>query len=168
MYFVIGDDQIAWGIDFSTTALSLAWDGCDVGVETRTFKKKLRDGQRLHVIYSETRDLAEHVAEDHRPSIVLIEQPSGRFRQLQLVYAAGVIQAAIYGVLGEVPVLTVPSKKWKKHVLGDGSHVKPKKDDDFVYQGIIWCRQQKLKVIDDNEADARCIARFAREATELS
>ena len=67
-----------------------------------------REGARLGLLDRQLRIAARQWASEFPPACVFVEQPSGRFRNLPLTYAAGVIQAALFEALA-CPVWTIPS-----------------------------------------------------------
>jgi Holliday junction resolvasome RuvABC endonuclease subunit len=89
---------------------------------------------------------------------ILVEQPSGRFVNLSLSYAAGVIiRSAEKYLPGRVA--TVPSPQWKKAIGLKGNAGKPETmayAQRFGYEGDI-----------EDEADAICIARACQKMTTI-
>lgn len=113
------------------------------------------------------RESAKLLAREYPAVFAYVEQPSGGARNLELVYMCGIVQAAIAEALQAhwgklVEVRTVPSTTWKKNVLGRGDYRKPKRDEDFTYQAIVWCEENEIEVTGDDEADACCVAEHAR------
>jgi Holliday junction resolvasome RuvABC endonuclease subunit len=95
------------------------------------------------------RTFARQRAGDFPPAVVWVEMAAGRFRAPQLVYAIGVVQAALFEALG-VPVWTIPSGKWKRATVGVGNATKP--------QVRAWVDRLGVEVGSHDEADAVAIA----------
>lgn len=108
-----------------------------------------REGQRLGWLDRQVRIAARQWAGSWASAVVWVEQPSGRFRNLQLVYATGVTQAALFEALG-VPVWTIPSSTWKHRSVGVGNATKP--------QVRAWVDRLGLGAGSQDEADAVAIA----------
>jgi Holliday junction resolvasome RuvABC endonuclease subunit len=72
---------------------------------------------------------------------------------LQLTYATGVVQAAMFEALG-VPVFTVPSSAWKRRTVGVGNATKS--------QVRAWVDRLGVEVGDQDQADAVAIALAGR------
>lgn len=145
-----------WGIDPALARLAFAFaptNGGAIELETLTTRSKATEGERLGLIDRQVRIFARRRAADWPPEVVWVEQPSGRFRNLPLTYAVGVIQAALYETL-EVPVWTIPSSTWKCATLGRGSA-----DKEAVAR---WVRQRGATARCQDEADAYCIAAAGR------
>lgn len=162
--------DVFWGVDFSVSAASIGWvtaDGTSRGVVTAVWDHTLRGGARLADAQDSIYDLGRKLALDRPAVFTYIEQPSGTFNKPELSYMCGALQAGIYNALSAhwhepIEIRTVPSGTWKKSVLGRGDYGKPKRNDDFEYQALIWCRENDVEVEDVDEADAVCIAEHAR------
>lgn len=158
-----------WGLDFSTRAASIGWvtaDASSRGVVTAIWDHTLPPPQRLSVAYQAVLELSSELALEHPAVFVYVEHPIGKLSP-QLMFMSGVLQMAIFEALFTqwhkvVQIDQVGVPRWKSNVLGPGRHDKPKKDDDFEYDAIKWCRENDVEVDDDNEADAICIAEHAR------
>ena len=104
-----------WGIDPALSRLAFAFAEVDsdaIEVETLVTASDTTEGERLGLLDRQVRIYARQIASTYPPAVVWVEQPSGRFRNLPLAYACGVIQAALFETLG-VPVWTIPSSAWK-------------------------------------------------------
>ena len=140
-----------WGIDPAVSRLAFAF--AEVGsetivVETLTTAGDATEGERLGLLDRQVRIFARQRAADFPPAVCWVEQPSGRFRNLPLTYAVGVVQAAIFETLG-VPVWTIPSSTWKQRTVGVGNATKA--------QVMAWA--ERVATVDgQDEADAVGIA----------
>lgn len=127
---VVSDGACAWwGIDPSTLRVAIATVSSEGrrGVSTRSFPSRT-GGRRLAVIHYETQLLARSLVEaGEAPAVIVVEQPSGQTPNLQLVYAVGVILAAVAAVVPRAVVETVPSSTWKRVACGKGNLYKPKR-----------------------------------------
>lgn len=164
---------VFWGVDWSTKALSIGWTdaaGDDRGVATFSWPSRAGGAERLdEMMFALETDLPDF-ARRHPAVFVYLEQASGAHGAPTLNYSSGVIQLAVYRVLRNhwkgrpIQIDIVPSATWKKKVLGRGDYKKPnpKKNETFEYEAMKWCRLNGILVADDNEADASCIAEYAR------
>lgn len=123
-------------------------------IRTRTSMVRTveRQGARLGMLASSVRAAAIAQMDTYPPLCIWVEQPSGRFRNLTLVYAVGVVQAAAYEATG-VPVWTIPSAKWKEATVGVGNASKA--------DVAAWVREL-VEVGTQDEADAVAIALAGR------
>jgi hypothetical protein len=117
-------DEWVWGIDPSTRRVAIGWVGADRGAAVRDFGSK-RGAMRLAHIYQETFDFALELAAERPPLAVWVEQASGARPNPQLLYAVGVIQAAVFAALSPLQAFplsvdTIPSATWKKQATGFG------------------------------------------------
>ena len=144
-----------WGIDPAVSRLAFAFapvDGGPIVVETLTTATDATEGERLGLLDRQTRIYARQRAGEFPPAVVWVEQPSGRWRNLPLTYAVGVVQAAIFETLG-VPVWTIPSSTWKQRTVGVGNATKA--------QAMAWA--ERVATVDgQDEADAVGIAHAGR------
>lgn len=142
-----------WGVDVAVSKLAfgfaaLGWT--TVESEPLHFDRELRGGRRLGLMDRKLRMWARNTATTFPPVAVFVEQPSGRFRNLELAYAAGVVQAALFEALG-VEVLTITSGEWKRAAVGNGKASKP--------QVGAWVRRRvDGDVFDEDQCDAVGIA----------
>jgi len=148
-----------WGVDMAVSRLAFA---CaergrqHVEVQTLITANDATEGERLGLLDRQTRIFAKQLAAEYPPHVAWVEQPSGRHRNLQLAYATGVVQAALFEVLG-VPVWTLPSSTWKEKTVGAGNATKP--------QVAAWA--QTIAPFDgQDEADAIGIAVAGRAMVE--
>ncbi len=148
-----------WGIDPALSRLAFAF--AEVGSE-RVEVEMLHtgcdatEGERLGLLDRQVRIVARQFAGSFPPVVVWVEQPSGRFRNLPLTYAVGVVQAAVFEVVG-CPVWTIPSGAWKRRTVGVGNATKA--------QVMAW--SERLAVVDgQDEADAVAIAWAGRSMVE--
>lgn len=146
-----------YGIDPSTLRVSIAYvtDDGQRGVETRSFRTDLRDGERLWHIYAETFGLCRQLHEIAPARLVLVEQPFGRNVPPVSYLAMGAIMMAATRVT-DAPVQPIPPPTWKLRALGKGNASK----DDV----LAWARQQGYGGALFDEADAMGIAEAARKA----
>lgn len=121
-----------WGVDSSTSRVAIAClSERGKHAQLASFAK-LPDPARQSVIYAETRALAKALAIAYPPGMVLIEQPSGTFQNLEIVYSVGSIMAGVYdGILDAcgtpAQFLVTTSSWWKKRAVGRGDIYKPTK-----------------------------------------
>lgn len=141
-----------WGIDPAVSRLAFAFapvDGGSIEVETLHTATDATEGERLGLLDRQVRIAARQLAGSYPPAVVWVEQPSGRWRNLTLAYAVGVVQAALYEAL-QVPVWTIPASAWKLRTVGVGNATKP--------QAMAWVRRLGVEVDGQDEADAVGIA----------
>lgn len=145
-----------WGVDVAVSRLAFGFarlpDG-PIAVETLHTASDAREGQRLGWLDRQLRIYAVQCAARFPPAAVWVEQPSGRFRNLALVYATGVVQAALFEALG-CPVWTIPSATWKQRTVGAGNATKA--------QVAAWVAGRGAGVDGQDEADAYAIAAAGR------
>jgi len=145
-----------WGVDPAVSRLAFGFapvDGGPIVVETLFTGSAAREGQRLGWLDRQVRIAARQLAAEFPPACVWVEQPSGRFRNLALAYAVGVVQAALFEALG-APVWTVPSSTWKQRTVGAGNASKA--------QVAAWVTAQGADFASQDEADAYAIAAAGR------
>lgn len=158
-----------FGVDPSTLRVAIATvspEGAR-GVSTRSFPART-GGRRLAVIHYETRALARLLVDAvGEPGVIVVEQPSGRTPNLQLVYAVGVIMAAVAEAAPRAVVETVPSSTWKRVACGKGNLYKPKRprggpvpavDEYAVFR---WARDNWYAGSSWDECDAWGVADYA-------
>lgn len=157
------------GVDPSTQRVAIASVSPEGlrGVSTGSFPSR-RGGRRLAVILYETRRLMRSLVDAGvEPGVIVVEQPSGKTPNLQLVYATGVIMAAVAEVCPGAVAETVPSSTWKKVACGRGNIYKPKRErgspapvpEDYAVLG--WARGLGYRGWSWDEADAMGIADYA-------
>lgn len=146
-----------WGIDPAVSRVAFAFAQLDadksIEVETLVTANEAREGERFGLLARQVRIYARQRAAEFPPAIVWVEQPSGRFRNLPLLYAVGVIQAVLFETLS-VPVWTIPSGAWKKRTVGVGNATKE--------QVAAWVDAQGLGFETQDEADAIGVALTGR------
>jgi Holliday junction resolvasome RuvABC endonuclease subunit len=149
--------EYVWGVDPALSRLAFACaplDGGPISIETlHTGGNDIREGQRLGLLDRQVRIYARQLAGSYTPACVWVEQPSGRFRNLPLTYAVGVVQAALYETLA-VPVWTLSSSAWKRRTVGVGNASKP--------QVAAWVTAQGADFNGLDESDAYAIAAAGR------
>ena len=158
-----------WGVDPSTQRIAISAMGC---VSSHSFPRT--DGlARLADIYDSTVDFAKDMASSFPPGFILVEQPSGQSPNLELVYAVGVIIAALHEAAEGVRIETMPPMSWKKLATGRGNlsktdpeTKKPWKDRER-YGVMRWARQNGYGGSSWDEADALGIAEAARRLVTL-
>lgn len=144
--------EFVWGIDPQVREIAFAFadtSNRDVEVETLFVDTDEREGKRLGWLDRQLRIYAGQAARRFPPAVVWVEQPSGRYDNLQLKYAVGVIQAALFETLA-CPVWTIPVAKWKQRSVGRGNANKQ------TVAG--WVHRLDPDVASQHEADAFCIA----------
>jgi hypothetical protein len=125
-------------------------------------------GERLAAIHRLTRLLARDLCETvGYPGVVVVEQPSGKTPNPQLVYACGVIQAALVEACAPVHLETVASSRWKAIACGKGNIYKPRSRADGEYGVLTWARTCGYAGGSWDEADAWGIADYARRTFAL-
>lgn len=145
-----------WGIDPALSHISFAFADLQtdhVEVESLITHTEEREGARLGLLDRQVRTYARQTAGRYPPAAVWVEQPSGRFPNLQLYYCVGVIQAALFETLG-CPVWSMPSGRWKKATVGAGNATK-----DQVAE---WVRGRRIEFDGQDEADAIAVALAGR------
>lgn len=141
-----------WAVDVAVARLAFAFADTRspaVEVETLITRTTEREGARLGLLDRQVRIYARQAAGRYPPAVAWVEQPSGRFPNPQLMYCAGVIQAALYETLA-CPVWSIPSSRWKIATVGRGNATKP--------QVRAWVDALGLTVDTQDEADAVAIA----------
>jgi len=141
-----------WAVDPALARLAFAFAAVDsdaVAVESLITRSDAREGARFGLLDRQVRIYARQAAGRYPPACVWIEQPSGRFRNLQLTYAVGVLQAALFETLA-CPVWTVASSAWKRRTIGVGNASKA--------QVAAWVDRLGVEVDGQDEADAVAIA----------
>lgn len=172
-----------WGVDPSTVRLAVAQVRPDGRRWVETLYFSGCDGaQRLSRIYDETRQWCQRrvgglLLNAPLPGLVHIEQPSGKTPNPELLYAVGVIMAAIYDGLyttgAPVRLETVSSAHWKKVACGRGNLYKPTKKllghtpkfEDYAVAR--WATMNGYRGHSWDEADAWGIAEAARREIAL-
>jgi Holliday junction resolvasome RuvABC endonuclease subunit len=152
--------EFVYGIDpaLSRIAVAIAELGAEhVEVTSLVTATDAVEGERLGLLDRQVRVWATQLRVEFPPAAVWVEQPSGRFRNLALVYATGVIQAALFEALGGVPVWTIPSGTWKLRAVGVGNATKD--------QVKAWA-EGVAEVDGQDEADAVAIACAGRAMVE--
>lgn len=145
-----------WGIDPGIIRVAFAFAGVldeDLLAVSETVPTLERDGRRFAILAKTVREAAAAWARELPPACVWVEQPSGRGRNLTLVYAAGVIQAAIAEAT-LAPVWTIPTTTWKLATVGHGHASKP--------DVAAWVAEFDVDVANQDEADAVAIALAGR------
>lgn len=152
-----------WGVDPSTLRIAVA---CGSRVQTHSFPRT--EGlARLNDIYESTVAFMEDLVSWPIPGFVLVEQPSGKTINLELVYAVGVVIAAMEAVLPGTHFETVTSSSWKRVACGRGDIYKPRKGDGWEYGVLRWARENGYEGSSWDEADALGIAEAARRLVTL-
>lgn len=145
-----------WGVDPAVARVAFAHADMHtqrIHATLAQHKTTALEGERLALLADLVRRHAEDTAVVHPPSVVFVEQPSGKFQSPQLLYATGVIQAALFEEL-QVPVWTIPSGKWKRTALGYGNASKE--------QVAAWITAHNWHAGTQDEADAIAIAHAGR------
>lgn len=158
-----------WGVDPSTLRIAVA---CGSRVQTHSFPRT--EGlARLNDIYESTVAFMEDLVSWPIPGFVLVEQPSGKTINLELVYAVGVVIAAMEAVLPGTHFETVTSSSWKRVACGRGDiskldpeTKKPWKDRE-QYGVMQWARANGYTGSSWDESDALGIAEAARRLVTL-
>ena len=148
--------SFVWGVDIALSRLAFACADVDserVDVETLLTRTDATEGERMGLLDRQVRIYARQLADRYPPEVVWVEQPSGRHRALQLTYATGVVQAAVFETL-HCPVFTVPSSAWKRRTVGQGNATKA--------QVRAWVDALGADVRNQDEADAVCISLAGR------
>lgn len=179
---VPADRSAWWGVDPGTQRVSIACVDGEGRRDVRTASfAGLSGGARLAEIFQVTRALAASLVDLWTPpGLVLVEQASGQSENPELVYAVGVIQAAVYEGLcdriGPVQLETVTSSWWKKRACGRGDirktmRVEGRKRPVAVphesYGVYVWARANGYAGSSWDEADAWGIAEAARRDVAL-
>lgn len=154
------EPRFHWGIDPSTQRVAIAWNGPELGVAVKPFRRS-RHAERLDNIYEVTYAFAQQLAGMFPPLVVWVEQASGARPNLPLMYSVGVVQAAVFGALKDmwafpVWVETVPSGTWKKVATGRGNAKPP--------EYLAWARLNGYQGLDLDEAAAWGVAMACRRS----
>lgn len=172
---IVRPGQTAWfGVDPSTVRVAIASVAADGarGVSTVPFARE-ESAKRLASIHHATRLLVTELVETvGAPGVVVVEQPSGKTPNLNLVYAVGVIVAACVSAAGCV-VEMVTSSQWKALACGKGNIYKPQRvrgrpapaPED--YPVLPWARSCGYVGASWDEADAWGVADYARRTFAL-
>jgi hypothetical protein len=157
-----------WGVDPSTVRVSIATVGFDGsrGISTVGIPQEGGPG-RLSSILACTRRMARELALLEEPGVIVVEQPSGKTPNPQLVYAVGVVQAALLEACAPVRLETVASSRWKAVACGKGNIYKPKRNDTAEYGVLSWARTLGYAGSSWDEADAWGVAEYARRTFAL-
>lgn len=170
-----------WGVDPGTVRLAVACVSPALERRTRTTSfAPLRGGQRLAAIYADTRRFVLEIvaAGWPLPGLVMFELPAGDPPNLELIYASGVQQAAMFDALyeaagGPVVIETMPTASWKKTACGRGNIYKPTKkklgrSPVFEDYGVaVWARENGYGGSSWDEVDALGLAEAARRTVAL-
>ena len=161
----LSDDLYVWGVDGKSSKLAIGYDGLSRGARSLKFTKGLHGGRRLAAIYRESKTFAAALARRYPPAYVWCEEiVLYHDRPSPILYqAAGCIMAGIYDALEfdnphPVTVDVVMTKDWKKRSVGNGAA----KKDAVMW----WARQDGYTGLDQDEADAYCIAVAGRKLLE--
>ena len=146
-----------WGIDGSTRRVAIAWSRADgeLGVESAEFAP-FEGPHRLNDIYVATRQaVARRRTSGPLPGIVWLERgiANSRGANPDLIYALGVIQAAVWAGLGVATAYNArfeltQSTSWKKVACGRGDIYKPTRKalgrrPEFEDYGVaVWARDE--------------------------
>lgn len=155
-----GGGEFVWGVDVGVSKLAFAFAWLPDGpIHTRLLRldTEAREGQRLGWLDRQVRLYAKMASITYPPACVWVEQPSGAHPKPQLMYAAGVVQAALFETLG-CPVWTVPVGKWKRWAVGNGNASKiavaqwaqmhgagERSQDEFDAYGIAYAGRAMLR-----------------------
>jgi Holliday junction resolvasome RuvABC endonuclease subunit len=151
-----------WGVDVAVSHLEFAFADLNsdrIEVESLITKTDAKQGERLGLIDRQVRIYARQMSLQYPPHVVWVEQPSGAVSSPQLVYVAGVTQAALFETLG-CPVWTIPSGSWKKGSVGFGNASKP--------QVLAWCERMGYGFDGQDQADAIGVAFAGRRMVQTS
>lgn len=144
-----------WAVDPHVSHLAFAF--AELGGQERVHVERLivdsgtRGGQRLGWLDRQVRIFANMTAANYPPACVWVEQPSGRWRNLTLIYAVGVVQAAMFETLA-CPVWTIPPSTWKQRTVGRGNATKEQ------VQAWVAARAPGLGSPDEHLCDAFAMA----------
>lgn len=145
--------EFVWAVDPQVSYLAFAYapvgDGL-IEVETLITRCEWHEGERLASIHRQVEIFGRQAAGSFAPACVWVEQPIGTHPKPQLMYVAGVVQAALFEALGGVPVWTVPTSTWKKNSVGYGNASKE--------QVRAWVLRQDQRPATQDECDAYAMA----------
>lgn len=157
--------MIAWGVDPALRRLSLAVvtdvRGTSADVYTgEGAAKGVPLASALCTLQALALELANKALKHGQPDIIVVEQPSGKFKNLPLYYAAGVVQQALAS-LGVGFVTTLPPPSWKAASgIGGGANKE---------RIMEWARAELGYTGDiQDEADALGIATAASKLTTIT
>lgn len=149
---------VAYGIDWSTKALSLGVDK-DGMPHWRTVEWPAGVGaQRLAGARAQIVPFLGRAVEAFgRPDVVVVETPFGRVAP-ESMQMYGVVLCATAEVL-DCPIVELGPGSWKLRATGFGGHRKPRRGEAREYGVLTWAREQGYLGRDWNEADAIGCAR---------
>lgn len=145
-----------WGVDLSTTAISIA--GLSDTGKARWITAEFASGEagarRLAYGRHATIEVAHAFGRNpfHRPSAIVVEDPRVGQVNMPLLTMFGVVLEAMYSAT-RAPVLEMGSSSWKAEVIGNGGAKKPRVMAEAIELGYTGSIQ--------DEADALCIAKAA-------
>lgn len=152
-----------WGVDVGMNSTAIACLPATDG-EPHLMAPRAGEGtlpERLDELMASTERCAGQLCSDCPPMIVLVEKPTGKFVKPHLIYAVGIVTLALHRALKDrfiypVSVIQIGVSEWKKGTVGKGNATKSDVAD--------WARSRWdwLEGITQDEADALCIAEFAR------
>ncbi len=150
------NQEFVWAVDVAVAHLAFAYAQHPTGpIDTTTLRldTEFREGERLAMIDRRVRHYAARQAAVYPPAVVWLEQPTGAHPKPALMYAAGVVQAALFAQLA-VPVWTIPPASWKRNSVGHGNATKD--------QVAAWVYERGGRCDTQDQADAYAIAAAGR------
>lgn len=156
-------EQWVWGVDLglrSTVLCALRparnpeWRLVDAGEGGSISERLARLARR-------TEDSAVALSATHPPACVMVEQPiaAGKMNP-HLLWACGVVSAALASALADVSVWHVGVSSWKKATVGRGNATKEEVRE--------WAAAQGHPHLPQDQADALAIAAYTLDALEVS
>lgn len=153
----------AWGCDpaFRRLALAGVEDGSVLGSSYASLPGTGDLAADLSTLSDTTQAMAYALQiRGGNPDVILVEQPSGKFANLNLTYATGVIIASLarYG-----QVFTYPSQSWRKAAFGKGGL----RTADAKVAAMDLAHELGYTGDNEDESEAICIAHAAVQITTI-
>jgi Holliday junction resolvasome RuvABC endonuclease subunit len=143
--------EVIWGVDVGVKRSVI----CSIGEVTSfhsLFSLKGEQVERLQMQAEALRDLLRSCTP---PDVVMVEQPTGRFRNPPLDWTVGALSLVIAEEVG-CPVWHTTPPQWKKAVIGNAQAKKP--------EIAAWASAEvAAEELDFDESDALAIATYAAQ-----
>lgn len=153
----------AWGCDPALRHVSLACveNGKLLAVESFAFPRRGTLPDDLDHLAISTTGIAFDLWKAHGvPSVIAVEQPSGRFNNLRSAYAVGVVLATLHR---HGAVVDLPSKTWRKAAFGSAGQ----RTKEAKVAAMELARELGYEGNSEDESEAICIAVAAERLTTI-
>ena len=104
--------------------------------------------------------LVRGLIQEHKPDLVMVEEGQGRGIGSRILWGLIYIAQAAAADVG-VATMRVPVPTWRKEIFGRGSVA------DNKATSVAFAQTKIPGVVDHNEADAVCIAEYARRKVKV-